>query len=75
MLDLNNYKNINAAPKLTITDIYIKESLVDFRGLKNAIDTDIPFQYSDLNESQLKKVEYDSVYQILQLPFKHSRSL
>ena len=68
MLDLNNYKNINAAPKLTITDIYIKESLVDFRGLKNAIDTDIPFQHSDLHESQLKKVEYDSVYKFSNFP-------
>ncbi|NOQ74422.1 MAG: SpoIIE family protein phosphatase [Crocinitomix sp.] len=67
-LDLNKYEKINSAPTLSITNILIKEAVVDYRGLKTAIDTDSPYEHKELSESQLKKVKYDSVYKFTNLP-------
>ncbi len=68
MLDLNKYEKINSAPKLSITNILIKESVVDFKELKNAINADRPYKHGELSEAQLKKVKFDSVYKFTNFP-------
>lgn len=68
MIDLNKYQKINAAPKLSITDVFIKEAVVDFRELKNAIENNTLYDHPELSERQLKNVKFDSVYKFSNFP-------
>lgn len=68
MLDLNKYERINAAPKLTITDVYIDQSFVDFRELKTAVENNGKYEHDKLEFAELKTIEYDSVYKFTNSP-------
>lgn len=64
MLDLKKYERIDMPPKLSITDILIDEASVDFRLLKSDED----YVNDNIDQSDLKKVRFDSVYKFSNFP-------
>jgi ligand-binding sensor domain-containing protein/serine phosphatase RsbU (regulator of sigma subunit) len=61
MLDLNKYEQIKVAPKISLNDISLEQTFVDYRSLHDTVSKGYTVYLSETNTTPLNKISYTGV--------------